>query len=142
MKFWFQLTLYFNTFVAAFLLMSCDIPKKEGGPKLTESAVIYDTAFVPEGHGTGTASGYTSNGDYHYSTVKTKIPARYAVVFQCQHGKFIIDGDRGEYLYKKFSKGDKVIVSYQEEFEVRKESKTCTGLHFIDAVLDAKGEKE
>lgn len=101
--------------------------RTEYSQPLTEPAEVYDVCFVPEGHGSGYA--YGKNG----GPVSVTIPANYAVVFKCQHGKFVIDGSRGETLYNKLSRGDYVTVTYSEVFAVTKEATNLTGLHFIDA---------
>lgn len=63
----------------------------------------------------------------------TSIPARYAVVFRCEHGKFIIDGSNGESLYKRFSAGDHVTVRYREVFEVDADKRVLVDLDFLGA---------
>jgi hypothetical protein len=107
----------------------------EYGATLSEPAKVYDTCFVPAGHGM-TSGGWSMSykGKMHYNWPQSiDIPATYAIVFQCQHGKFTIDGDRGEALYKKLSKGDSVIVSYAVKYRVTDGATNAAGLHFIDA---------
>lgn len=102
---------------------------------LKERGKVYDTAFMPAGHGHGESFNYK---DWSTSSVDTDIPARYAIVFKCQHGgKFVIDGSRGEALYRKLEKGQSVIIDYQENWRIVS-SKTATNryfesLHFLDA---------
>lgn len=106
------------------------------GPELTEPAEIYDTCFTPAGHGqTSGGYGMTMKGKLAYQFPQSiNIPATYAVVFKCQHGKFVIDGERGEMLYKRFSKGDAVTVKYCDVIEVYDGMERAIDLHFIDAV--------
>ncbi len=106
------------------------------GPTLEEAGEIYDTCFVPKGHGSDVAIGYNAGkgGGLTVTPVDITIPARYAVVFKCQHGKFVIDGERGMDVYKKFDKGDKVTIRYCEVFEVTKDSTNAVDLHFIEAI--------
>ena len=82
------------------------------GPHAYEDATVLDLVYSPSS--TGTASGFTSNGDFHVSTVQTN--ARYAVIFKCPHGKFVIEGDDDKHkqLWQQFSKGDNVRVEYAE----------------------------
>jgi hypothetical protein len=122
-------------------LVGCGANREYGG-LLTEPGEVYDVAYVPSGHGSDVAVGFTSKGSTTITPVSITIPERYAVVFKCQHGKFVIDGERGESIYKRFNKGDLVTIQYCEVFEVtkeRKSGKTVTvtnsvDLHFIDAV--------
>jgi hypothetical protein len=118
-----------------FILSGCD--KYENGPELTEPAEIYDTCFVPAGHGeTSGGVGINTKGHWAYNFPQgVEIPAAYAVVFKCQHGKFVIDGERGEAIYKSFSKGDLVTVIYQEKLLVHDDGKKeVLGLHLLRAV--------
>lgn len=108
---------------------------RQYGSELTEPGEVYDTCFVPKGHGSDVAIGFNSgkDGGITVTPVDIDIPARYAIVFKCQHGKFVIDGERGETLYKALSKGDQVTIRYCEVFEVREGQTNAVGLHFITA---------
>ena len=65
--------------------------------------------------------------------VHVTIPERFAIVFRCQHGKFVIDGPRGKALYQKLSKGDLVTIRYCQELEIHRGVTNVVDLHFIDA---------
>lgn len=121
--------------VASVALFTGCCSKTEYGVNLTEPAEVYDTCFVPKGHGSDVAVGYSTagKGEVIITPIDVNIPERYAVVFKCQHGKFVIDGERGEACYKKLENGDHVTVTYCEKFEVTKNTTNCIGLHFIDA---------
>ena len=86
------------------------LPAEKYGPELRESALVEDLPFVPAGHGSG--SGLSMKGDVTFTSVD--IPARYATVFQCQHGKFVIEG---EALWKSLTKGERVTVVYREKLD-------------------------
>lgn len=129
-----KLTLWALALACASILAGCREIKN--GPELTEPAEIYDTCFTPAGHGqTSGGYGMTMKGKlaYHFPQ-SISIPAVYAVVFKCQHGKFVIDGERGKALYERFSKGDQVTVKYCDKIEVDDGVERAIGLHFIDAV--------
>lgn len=110
------------------------LPETKMGEQLKEDGEVYDTCFIPKGHGSDTAIGFNTSGDISVTPINIDIPARYAIVFKCQHGKFVIDGDRGEALYKKLSKGDIVKIKYCEKL-LKLENGTwhAIDLHFIDA---------
>jgi len=129
-----------NIRTAAALAVACSVllcgcVERQNGPELTESGEVYDTCFVPKGHGSDTAIGYNmgEGGGMTITPIDVNIPARYAIVFKCQHGKFVIDGERGESLYKQLSKGDKVNIRYCEVLEVKDGHTNAVDLHFIAA---------
>jgi hypothetical protein len=110
------------------LLVGCG--RAEYGPSKSESATVVDLPYVPDGHGSG--FGVTSSG----KSVLTSedIPARYAVVFQCAHGRFAVAGadDRHRLLWSKLKVGDRVHVVYREEIKDGRP----VGLDFLDATVD------
>lgn len=100
---------------------------------LSEPAEVYDVAYVPSGHGSDLAVGVSSSGKMTVTPISVDIPERYAVVFKCQHGKFVIDGERGKACYEALQRGDKVVVRYSIKYEVTSNSTNAIGLHFWDA---------
>ena len=127
--------LYLAPALICVMLFASACPEWQNGPEITEPGEVYDTCFVPKGHGSDVAIGYSmaGKGGVTVTPVDIDIPARYAIVFKCQHGKFVIDGERGERLYKKLSKGDHVTIRYCECFEVDGGKTNAADLHFIDA---------
>lgn len=123
-------------FALAIAVICSGCTKHKNGPELQESAEIYETCFTPAGHGqTSGGMGMTYKGKMTYRFPQSiNIPAVYAVVFKCQHGKFVIDGKRGESLYSRFSKGDKVTVVYCDKIDVKDGVEQAVGMHFIDAI--------
>lgn len=123
--------------VVAIVAAASGCPRIVNGPELTEPGQVYDTCFVPAGHGQGMGLGINSDSDGDLvitpHSISMDIPARYAVVFKCQHGKFVIDGRNGEQLFKRLNKGDDVLIRYCEVLEVRDHSTNAVDLHFIDA---------
>lgn len=121
----------YKALVALVLLAGCPQCGPSYGPALSEPAEVDSLAFVPEGHGSG--SGLTSNGHTVFTSVY--IPARYAVVFHCQHGKFVIEGDddRHRALWEKFKEHDQVTVRYREKLEHHDDGNRVVGLDFLDA---------
>lgn len=124
------------------ILTGCELPQNKYGEELTEKAIVFDLCFVPKGHGSDTALGFNmgKGGGLTITPVDIHIPARYAVIFQCQHGKFVIDEKRGESLYKTLSKGESVTIRYCEKIRTYKGKSEIIGLHFIDAIPD-EGKK-
>ncbi len=88
-----------------------------------EDAVVSETVYSPSKHGSGTGVGPTFNmdGDIGISitSVSVDVPEKYAVVFKCKHGKFIIEGKGKKYkeLWGRFESGDSVSVSYKEVYK-------------------------
>lgn len=117
--------------------------RTEYSATLTETGEIYDTAFVPKGHGSDVKMHFDSEGNVSLTPVTVNIPERYAIVFKCQHGKFVIDGDKAKGLYNRFNRGDRVIIQYREIIRVhltddKETSREVYGLDFLDAIIDPK----
>lgn len=121
--------------VSSALLVLVGCVERKNGPELTELGEVYDTCFVPSGHGSQTAVGFNTGkgGGMTITPINVTIPERFAIVFKCQHGKFVIDGERGKALYRKLSKGDRVTIRYCEELEIDGGQTNAVDLHFIDA---------
>lgn len=107
------------------------------GPPQTEKATVVETHFLPGQ--SGTATGISTGGHLVVSDVSTS-PV-WAVVFECPHGKFAIQGsnERARRLWQRFKVGDPVEVTYMERFEQedhRPETRHLVGIKFIDATPD------
>lgn len=85
-----------------------------------EDAQVVDVVYAPERHGSDIAPsvGMTSGGDLAMgiTSVSVDIPEEYAVVFKCQHGKFI-EKRKGKDLWKRLQEGQEVDVSYREIYD-------------------------
>jgi len=92
------------------LLAACEREVTQYTHPKAESAIVVELAFVPAGHGSGV--GITTGGQLAVSAVD--IPARYAIVFQCEHGTFAIQGAQHVPLWKRLHKGQRVAVQYRE----------------------------
>ena len=113
-------------------LAGCD--RYEEGPVQTEDAVVVDLPYVPSGHGSGVGVGLTTSGSMAVSSISTDIPARYATVFQCQHGRFVVEGH--EAMWKRLKVGQKVTVYYTEQW--RSQGKTHEKYDFRLNFKDAR----
>lgn len=123
----------FLLFLAS-VLVACE--KTEDGPELTEPAVVEDTIFAPSQHGTGIGHAFTggkSGGGVAVTSVD--IAPKWAVVFHCQHGKFVIEGERKkhEQMWKSLIKGQKVLVHYKEIYALRAEGRVLIKYDFLSA---------
>ncbi len=126
------------------LLAGCDFfnyPKWEKSETMTEPAVVSDIIFSPSRHGSGVGVGIDTNGDIGISSVSVNVPEQYAVVFECQHGRFVIEGGKGSTAYQLWTRLKKlqpVTVHYREEYKITKyeeqEHKTIIGYDFLDAL--------
>ena len=122
--------------LAAVFLTGCDLPVTEYSKMLTESGEVYDVAYVPRGHGSDTAIGFNTGkgGGMTVTPVSVTIPERYAVVFKCEHGKFVITGDKAKALYYRLERGQRVSIYYRIIYKVTKKGgRVQTDLDFIDA---------
>ena len=97
--------------------------ENESSPVLHEQARVAQTVYVPasDGHGSTTGYNFGKGGGLTVSSVNIHIPAKYAVVFECQHGKFIIEGGEDKYktLWEKLKDNQTVDVEYKEIYEVK-----------------------
>lgn len=102
------------TTILAVLVVACYTTTRS--PLLRESALVVETVYQPSQHGTGVG---------------------YAVVFRCQHGKFVVEGEGGKYraLWEKLAEGDSVTVLYHEVYREHDDGRRELVDHdFIDAV--------
>lgn len=134
---------FFILTVALMLATACDIPKTEYSDVMTEKGTVFDTTYIPKGHGKDTAIGFShsangGNGGITITPVDIKIPERFAVVFKCQHGKFVIDGKKAKDLYSRLDPGDEVVIKYREVYKVTSNGKSLVDLDFIDATKTEK----
>ena len=90
---------------------------------LTESATVVDLVYVPSRHGSGVGPtiDLTGGGGMGVAITGVDIPEKYAIVFQCQHGKFIIENDQGQAkdLWNRLREGQEVVGSYREMYQTR-----------------------
>lgn len=120
--------------IAVLFLVGC-IPTREYSQPMTETAVVDDVIFAPRNHGSGAGFGMSMSGNIVMTTTSVTIPAKWAVVFRCQHGKFIIQGTRREHeaLWKKMTRGQQVVVTYREVYEVSNGTRRLIDFDFLDA---------
>ncbi|MDD3487426.1 MAG: hypothetical protein PHF35_03560 [Candidatus Moranbacteria bacterium] len=130
--------------------------KVEHSEVLHEDAVIIETVYTPSSHepiiepsfgGSGMIgfgpSGVGMRIGSGIQISSSEVPEQFAVVFRCQHGKFIV---RKKAIYQKLKghENQKVDVAYQEIYRDTYEevngvkkvtNRVLTGYHFIDATL-------
>ncbi|MBI2451807.1 hypothetical protein HYV50_01875 [Candidatus Pacearchaeota archaeon] len=118
------LTTLLNTAIGFGILGGCNAPvtKVESSEILHEDAAVVDIVYTPSRHGSGSGFGPTidsgGNIGISFSDVSVDIPEKYAVVFKCQHGKFVVQGTNQYYrdLWERFTEGQEVDVTYREVF--------------------------
>jgi len=97
--------------------------RREVSDILHEDAIVVDVVYTPSRHGSGAGLGPTIDFDGNigisFSSVSVNIPEKYAVVFKCEHGKFISAGTdaRHKELWERLQEGQDVDVTYREIFE-------------------------
>ena len=146
-------------------LMGCDrtrdYEERTTSATLHEDARVVQTIYAPSRHGTGSdvSPGITTSGDISFTFVDVKVdlPEKYAVVFQCQHGKFIVEGTDKKYknLQEKLNENDIVDVTYTEQYvdTIRHQKDTkkgddrvivrrLVGYDFLDAQKKGKVEEK
>jgi len=152
--------------IFSLFLMSCVSYKKEFSELLYEKAIVYELIATPISHETGIdfklvdlgggfsigtnglnidlGSGLTisDNGlgvgiGNGMQISDHKVPAKFSVIFKCQHGKFIVNGKE---IYEKLKNclNDTVTVEYKEKYKVKYNhdviaERTLIDYDFIDA---------
>ena len=103
------------------LLTGCKETKTELSDILHEDAVVSETVYSPSRHGSDISPTYdlTGDGGVGFAITSVSIPEKYAVVFKCQHGKFIVEGTDKAHrdLWQRLEEGKKVDVSYKEIYK-------------------------
>ena len=133
-------------------------PHVEEGPELTEKGKVVEVAFklgstttttseTPGYHKTIAKSEWDDPFGMHSRTVRVpsttntntvKVEDQFAVVFECQHGKFVIESlgkdTIGNKLWAKLKQGDPVVIKYKELYKIYPDGvKELLKYDFIDA---------
>jgi hypothetical protein len=98
--------------------------KTEYSAELSEPATVVEVVYSPSQHGSGT--GMSMKGELSVTSVS--IPEVFATVFECQHGKFIIERKD---VWQRSHVGDRVNVRYREVYKVRKGQRELVNYDFI-----------
>lgn len=127
--------------LAAVALAGCKSERFTTSPVLYEGARVVDMGYTPptHGEGTGVAVGYGAKGGVSVGPafVSIETAPHWVVMFECGHGRFVIDRDTPG-LFRKLHGGDSVRVAYREVYRERVEGKRVIerALHdydFVDA---------
>ncbi|MDO8572954.1 MAG: hypothetical protein Q7S11_04305 [bacterium] len=97
-------------------LTACKTTKTEYSPNLTEKARVVDLIYTPAVHGSGVGPTVSTNGSFGLAFVDVDTIQKYAVVFECPHGKFIVENNqrKTKELWQKLKKDQEVTVTYRE----------------------------
>lgn len=113
--------------IFAVLVAGC--AKTEYSEERTELAEITEVVYTPSQHGFGTGVGMSMKGNPVVTTNNITVPETFAVVFKCEHGKFIV---QRKDAWAKAVVGARVMVRYREVYEVTDEARTLVKYDFID----------
>lgn len=106
-------------FPVIFLLLSACY-ETEYSAVLNEPATVVDVIFSPSNHGDGVGIGFDMSGKGGMSVVPVDvdIPAKYAIVFQCKHGKFVIDRnqEQAKEMWGRLKRDQRVMITYREKY--------------------------
>lgn len=124
------------TSLGSILLTGCEQTKTELSDILHEDAIVSDVVYSPSNHGSGVGPTFNIGAEdtpgVGLAVTSVSIPEKYAVVFKCKHGKFIVEGTDNEHkkLWERLEQGQEVDVTYREFYR-------CT---YDD--IDKDGKKE
>lgn len=126
-----NLSTKFKTLIGLSLLtvMLGGCAKTEYSAELTEPAEIMEVVYTPSQHGSGTGMGMSMKGTMVMTVNNVNIPEVFAVVFKCEHGKFII---QRRDIWEKAKIGMKVTVHYREVYRVTDKARSLVKYDFID----------
>lgn len=83
---------------------------------LHEEAVVEQSTFVPGQPCGGSGIGLDTDGSLSVHSFDCSTEDVYAVVFRCQHGKFVVrHGDRARETWEHVHAGDHVTNAYYED---------------------------
>jgi hypothetical protein len=110
------------------MLLGCERTKNERSSRaFLENAEVVDLVFTPSGHGSGSGVGPSINMNgglgISFVSVSVDIPEVYSIIFECEHGKFIVqsnkhkESEKIKELWSKLKKNQKVVVTYYEVYK-------------------------
>jgi len=120
---------YLAAGVLAVLLVGCDKERLEYTAE-TEVGTVADLPYVPAGHGSTSSVGFTTSGDVSFSGGSVYIPERKAIVFECEHGRFVVEGHPD--LWAKLKVGQKVTIEYHKIYKIVETDEGVVTKYFID----------
>lgn len=100
----------------------------EYSAELTEKAEIVEVVYTPAQHGSAIGPTFSTSGNVGVAITSVDIPEVYAVVFQCEHGKFII---KRKDVWERAKTGAKVTVRYREEYWVTEKERRLVKYDFL-----------
>lgn len=124
--------------MAAFLC-GCETHETEYSDVKTEQGKVVDLVFMPANHGSSIDPGMSMSGNITLTFTSVTLPEKHAVVFQCQHGRFVVESEKAKELYQRLSRDQAVTISYREVFNLTRDGtniiapKSFVKFDFIDA---------
>ncbi len=128
--------------VVVVLLAACDRWRDTESETMTEEAKVADLLFMPANHGrTEGQFQVTGKGNLRYKPSEDfTIAEHYAIVFECQHGSFVVDHDQvaTRALWQRLKRDQQVTVYYKEKYrekwtDDKLVEKNLVGFDFLDA---------
>lgn len=119
------------------LLSGCSMFPSHFRIHKTEEGRVVRLTYIPEGHGTESGLGFDSDGNVYPTISSVHIPARWGIVFECQHGSFSVS-NCSEDQFNILRENDEVIIVYDEIFQVADNETTFYAYDFLHAYPKAK----
>ena len=96
-------------------LVGCEETKIEVSGILHEDAKVVQAIYSPRRHGIGVSPQIDSGPQ----VTSIDVPENYAIVFECQHGKFVSEGinQRHKDLWSRLKEGQEVDITYKETYK-------------------------
>jgi len=119
----------FTALALALVLSACEIPKTEYSRVLSEPAEVTEVVYTPAQHGSAIGPTFSSSGSIGLAVTSVSTSEVHAVVFKCQHGKFIV---KRKEVWEKTKPGMKGTVRYREVYRTTSKTKDLIDYRFID----------
>lgn len=115
--------------------------KTEYSEPLSEKGKVLDMFMTPEQVIHNNYSSTDEDGYVHYHSYTNRVPAKYSVIYQCQHGvRFVITGDDALHreLYQRMARDANVTISYREVYHIDNKTgeKTLADYDFLNADVE------
>jgi hypothetical protein len=113
----------------------------ESSAVMQEPATVSDLIFTPANHASDVSPTFgvdmNGNANIGFAVTSVTMPEKYAVVFECEHGKFIIQKDQqqAKKLWRTLKKGQAVTVYYKEVYRITEYGKPNGPKQFVSKEL-------
>lgn len=121
-----------SAFIISIILLGCNT--KTEYISRSEKGRVLQTIYTPPYHYSDTDLDIDSDGNIKLVPATVHVRAQYGVVFECEHGQFVIIGSSSYYqkLWEKLPKNSNVTILYNEEYLIHIKNKEEVSRELVD----------